>query len=59
MLERPSPDKKRATAHGLTVSNAQRNKKDTLQTLKTNQGEKIEKPKNEGPVGKHFAQKNH
>jgi hypothetical protein len=25
----------------------------------TNQGEKIEKPKNEGPVGEHIAQKNH
>ena len=51
--------KKRATAHRLSVNNAQKNKKEHLQALKTNQGEKIEKPKNEGPVGEHFAQKNH
>jgi len=51
--------KKRATAHRLTVNNAQRNKKEHLQALKTNQGNKIEKPKNEGLFGEHFAQKNH
>ena len=51
--------KKRATAHRLSVNNAQKNKKEHLQAQKTNQGEKIEKPKNEGPVGEHFAQKNH
>jgi hypothetical protein len=27
--------------------------------LKNNHGKKIEKPKNEGPVGEQFTQKNH
>jgi hypothetical protein len=48
MLERPSPHEKKATAHRLSVNNAQRNKKEHLQALYTNQGEKIEKQKNEG-----------
>jgi hypothetical protein len=30
-----------------------------LQALKTDQDEKIEKQKNEGPVGEHYSQKNH
>ncbi len=50
--------KKRATAYSPSVNNAHK-KKEHLQALKSNQGEKIEKPKNEGPVGEHFAQKNH
>jgi hypothetical protein len=41
------------------VINAQENKKKHMQAPKNNQGEKIEGPKNEGPVGEHFAQKNH
>ena len=51
--------KTRAACHIRNVENAQEQKKKHQQSLKNNPKEKIEPPKNAGPVGEHFTQKNH